>query len=179
MKRILSLMRITESKLRRLIKEALLQEAAEFQDLKSPLEYFRHPYVRRLSLVDPDSPEFKKGDVYFAQTQKYDFYGPSGRKLKKPKVSPVPGAEPGTLAWLDYHWTSQDGEHLYIDFIKTRQDMRGMGYARQLVEELIKRHPQAEYIDFGKMMNPGIGKIYNDVKAKYADKINFNGYHDY
>lgn len=38
----------------------LIRELLSFEELKSPLVYQKDPNVKRLSLVDTESPEFKK-----------------------------------------------------------------------------------------------------------------------
>jgi len=153
-------MRITRTQLRRIIREAL-----EVQQVgPSPLTYNRGGNIQRLSLVDTESPEFQKGDTYFAQTKKHIWRGPSGRRLKKPKEEIVPGAAPGTVAFLDYH--DMGDNFIYIDYMKTRNDMRGQGHARRLIDELIKIFGPTATYDFGKMLNPAIEKIHDDLKAR-------------
>lgn len=162
-------MKITESQLRQLIKEVL-----EVQELSSPLSYDRWSHVLRISLVDSDSPDFKKYDTYFSQTKKSVLYGPSGRRLKNPKTEIVPGAASGTVAFLDYHVPMKD--YIYIDYMKTRMDMRGMGHAKKLIDELVKKFGKDVTYDFGKIMNPAIGKLQKDLAAK-GYKV--SGWHDY
>ena len=74
---------------------------------KSPLAYPLSDDVQRFTLSSPhlvDVP-FEPGDSYFAyvegrMTQRP---GPRGRLMKKPRVRIVPGAEPGTIGFLDWH----------------------------------------------------------------------------
>ena len=47
------------------------------EHLLSPLVYQRAQNIQRISLVDDDVTDFKKGDVYFAATKKYNYYGSS------------------------------------------------------------------------------------------------------
>lgn len=167
-------MKIRLSELRRLIREAV---RAEFVG-RSPLDYHRSGNVQRLSLIDPESPEFAKGDVYFAGTKEYVHRGPSGRRLKKPKLRDVPGAEPGTLAFLDFH--KEGSDYIYIDYMKTRQDSRGQGHARRLVDELVNKYGENATYDFGRILNPTMGKIQKELKARLeAAGGNVIGFHDY
>lgn len=169
-------MKVRLGELRRLVREAV---TAEFLG-RSPLSYNRSNEVQRISLIDPESPEFKKGDVYFSPTKEYEFRGPSGRRLKKPKSKDVPGAEPGTVAFLDYH--EQSPGYVYIDYIKTRQDARGQGHARRLVDELVNKYGEDATYHFGRILNPAMGKIQKELEARLAAAGvggSVIGFHDY
>ena len=143
----------------------MIREALEVQQAgPSPLTYSRGGNIQRLSLVDTESSDFQKGDTYFAQTKQHIWRGASGRRLKKPKEEIIPGAAPGTVAFLDYH--DMGDNFIYIDYMKTRTDMRGQGHARRLIDKLIKVFGRDATYDFGKMMNPAIGKIYDGLKGQ-------------
>ena len=152
----------------------LIREMIRTEHLLSPLVYQRAQNIQRISLVDDDVTDFKKGDVYFAATKKYNHYGSSGRRLKNPQVEDVPGSAPGTVAFLDYHVLPAGT--VYIDYMKTRSDMRGQGHARKLVDELLQKFGRDVTYDFGHIMNPSIGKIQKDLETKgYIVR----GWHDY
>lgn len=167
-------MNIRLSELRQLIREVI---SAEFVG-SSPLSYGRAGNVQRISLIDPDSPEFQKGDVYFAGTKEKVYRGPSGRRLKNPKLRDVPGAAPGTLAFLDYHEEGPD--YIYVDYMKTRMDARGQGHARRLIDELVKKYGEDATYNFGRIMSPAVGKIQKDLEARLAAAGGtVIGFHDY
>jgi hypothetical protein len=169
-------MKLTESELRRLIREAI-----EMRQQASPLRYDRARDVQRLSLVevDPSSPLLNAppSDRYFTVTKKFLTHGPSGRRLKEPKQvidDESPAAGVGTLAFLDYHVL--DGGHVYIDFVKTRRDLMGQGHASRLAEELISINGTDKTYYFGKVINPGMWKI----KEKFDSKgIKTVGWRDF
>lgn len=146
--------------------------AVEVEDQgRSPLVYNRSESVRRLAAVDRAAPAPAGGDTYFAETSRSVRTGKGGRLLKRPRVEVTPGAAPGTVAFLDYHEYGPRG--LYIDYMKTRQDYRGRGLARRLVDELIARHPDLALLHFGKLMNPTVGKIFAEAEKRYGATISF------
>jgi hypothetical protein len=154
--------------------KVLIHEMIRAEHLRSPLQYNRSPNTQRISLLDDESPEFKKGDVYFSPTKKYSHYGDSGRRLKTPRTEEVPGAAPGTVAFLDYHVLP--GGTVYIDYMKTRNDMRGQGHAGKLVDELLRKFGKDVTYDFGHIMNPAAGKIQKKLASL---GYNVRGWHDY
>jgi len=132
----------------------------------SPLVYHKSGNVQRLALVDPSISEPGKHDRYFADQYRTWTNRGKPRRLKKP-VLDSKGAEPGTVAFLDYHNWGGDG--WYLDYISTRHDHRGAGHARRLVAEFYKRHRNAEIIHWGKIMQPAVWKLFQEYK-KLADK---------
>ena len=152
----------------------LIREMIRAEHSISPLEYQRVPNVQRIFLADDESPEFKKGDVYFSPTKKYTNYGSNGRRLKNPKTEEVPGAAPGTVAFIDYHILP--GGTVYIDYMKTRNDMRGQGHAKKLVDELLQKFGKDVTYDFGHIMNPAAGKIQKNLASL---GYSVRGWHDY
>lgn len=127
---------------------------------QSPLVYHRSGDVRRLAVVDPAAPPPPKGDFYFADVPRNIYTGKNGRRLKKPRIEVTPGAALGTVAFLDYH---EYGSGIYVDYMKTRQDYRGRGLVRQLVDELLRVHPNITFLHFGRMTHSTIGKIYDEL----------------
>lgn len=144
---------------------------------RSPLEYHRSGDVRRLAVVDPASGPAPAGDYYFAAVPRNIYTGKNGRRLKRPRVEMTPGAADGTVAFLDYHEYGPHG--IYIDYMKTRRDYQRRGLARRLVEDLIARHPGVKWVHFGKLMNPTMGKIFDETVAHHGAAINFAGHRDY
>ena len=152
----------------------LIREMIRTDHSLSPLTYQRASNIQRISLVDDESPEFKKGDVYFSPTKKHTYYGDSGRRLKNPRTEDVPGSAPGTVSFLDYHILP--GGTVYIDYMKTRNDMRGQGHAKRLVDELLQKFGKEATYDFGHIMNPSVGKIQKNLRSLGYD---VKGWHDY
>lgn len=110
---------------------------------RSPLVYPRATNVQRLALVDPTIGVPDTRDTYFVDTfRTRSRKRPFGR-LKKP-VLESRGALPGTLAFLDYHRAGPN--HWYIDFLKSRHDQRGRGYAKRLIAAFYRQHANASSI---------------------------------
>ena len=152
----------------------LIREMIRTDHSPSPLPYQRAANVQRIFLIDDESPEFKKGDVYFSPTKKYIHYGETGRRLKNPRTEDVPGSAPGTVAFIDYHILP--GGTVYIDYMKTRNDMRGQGHAKRLVDELLQKFGKEATYDFGHIMNPSVGRIQKKLESLGYD---VKGWHDY
>ncbi len=121
-----------------------------FLDEPSPLDYHGHS-PQRISLVDPTTPPPEPGDHYFAVTTRTVKRGATGRDLKKPRIETTPGAGPGVVAFLDYD-VHGDGS-IFVHYVATRRDQRGRGYMTALLEELLRRHKAAPWIDLGKVFS--------------------------
>ena len=131
----------------------------------SPLKYDSGLTHRRLSAVDENAPPPGKYDSYFAQQERLTRHSPSGRTLRKPRVEITPGASsPQVVGFVDFSFVRG---FLYIAYLKVRQDYRGKGLASFLVKELVRRHPQATHIDFGKIMQDPIMSIYEKMKREH------------
>jgi hypothetical protein len=161
------------SLLREYIREAL-NEAVEFREVDSPLDYHRAGNVKRLALCDTSvtNPPHKS-DYYFAGVQEWERRGKTGRPLKKPRKGQlVPGVDDDcVIGFLDYHrmGTTDEGKPmLYIDYMKTRGEFGGQKVASRLVDEFFARYaPESgSYVHFGKMMHASIGHL----KDKRAEK---------
>lgn len=137
------------------------------EELKSPLTYNRAGDVNRISLIDKSSPPFEKHDSYFDEITKQITYNrKTGKIYKKPKVEVTPGAAPGTVAFLDYHTYIFSGEkYVYIDYMKTRRDMRGQGHARLLINYLKNKFGTNSVYDFGKVMTESVWKMKKELDA--------------
>lgn len=139
---------------------------------KSPLVYPSSDDVQRFTLSSrhfADVP-FEASDTYFAETKTTRRTGPTGRALKKPRVIATPGAEPGTIGFLDWHRTGPGA--LYIDYMKVRRDLRGEGFGRQLVAdfyESIVMPSGVRYVDWGKVMSEAAWKVYEESRRRYPD----------
>jgi len=154
-----------------------LNEAVEFREVDSPLDYHRAGNVKRLALCDTsvtDPPH--ESDYYFADVQEWERYGTTGRRLKKPRKGPiVPGVDDDcVIGFLDYHLmgTTDEGKPmLYIDYMKTRGEFGGQKVASRLVDEFFARYaPESgSYVHFGKMMHPSIGHLKDKMAEKYPE----------
>jgi len=137
----------------------------------SPLDYRESSALHpdRLAIVNSAAGEHPKGDAYFAETSRKVFRNPdTGRRLKNPRTIVTPGAEPGTVAFVDY--TRPTPDSVYVNYMKTRSDRRGEGLGTALAENLIARHPDAKIIHFGKMMHPAMGHIKEEMARRYPDR---------
>jgi len=139
---------------------------------RSPLIYDRSGDVHRFALFAPeliDMP-FDPRDTYFAQTERIHRYGKNKRLLKVPRIEIIPGARPGTLAWIDWHFVTPD--YIYIDFMKVRTDWRRTGAGRQLIEAFyayVVRPNNIETVHWGKVVSPYAWKIYQHMQRLYPD----------
>ena len=149
----------------------VLHEGVEFREVDSPLTYNRAGNVKRLALCDAGVTEPpNKHDAYFAEIQKWDRYGRTGRRLKNPRKGElIPGVADVCIAgFLDYHALGEN--YWYIDYLKTRGDMRGKGYASRLVDEFFNRYAKpGATIHFGKMMRKEVGHLKDKMAKKYPD----------
>jgi len=157
--------------LRKYVRE-VLTESVTYKELDSPLPYTRAGNVKRLALCDSSVTEPPdKHDSYFAEIQKWRTRTKGGRrKLKKPVLGElIPGVSAVCIAgFLDFH--SYGSNMYYLDYMKTRTDMRGKGYATQLVDEFFKRYAKPGMtIHFGKMMRKEVGHLKDKMAEKYPD----------
>lgn len=138
---------------------------AEVTQGESPLKYNHGYTVERLAFVDPSAPAHPEKSTYFAETQRKITRGPTGRPLKNPKFEPIPGAEPGVVAFVDFHVlpnTGHDGKEnaIYIDYVAARDDQRGRGNAKVLLERLYKSYAKAAWIDWGSIHHDAMEKLF-------------------
>jgi len=155
----------------------VLSEGVEFRELDSPLTYSRARNVKRLALCDTSVEEPNMApsgkpmrDAYFNEYQEWDYYGTSGRRLKKPrKGQMVPGvSDVCVIGFLDFHEYGENG--WYIDYMKTRGDKGGQGTASKLIDEFFKRYAKpGGMIHFGKMMRKEIGHLKDKMEKQYPD----------
>mgnify|MGYP003636863348 FL=1 len=156
--------------LRKYVRE-VLTESVTYKELDSPLPYRRAGNVKRLALCDSSVTEPpNQHDTYFAEIQKWNRYGKTGRTLKKKRKGElIPGVSLVCIAgFLDFHSV---GENMYyLDYMKTRTDMRGKGYATQLVDEFFKRYAKPGMtIHFGKMMRKEVGYLKDKMAKEHPD----------
>ena len=161
--------------LRKYIRE-VLSEGITFHELDSPLKYQRSRNVKRLAYCDSSVTEPPSGrDAYFKEYQEMEYYGSSGRRLKKPRKGElIPGvSNVCIIGFLDYHlWgETDDGKPMwYIDYMKTRGDSTGQGVASKLMDEFFSRYAEpGGTVHFGKMMRKEIGHLKDKMAKKYPD----------
>jgi len=167
--------------LREYIQETL-REGVEFRTLDSPLTYNRARNVKRIALCDTSVEEPHMGptgkpqrDAYFNQRQEMEYYGTSGRRLKKPRKGKlVPGVSDAcVIGFLDYHSKGESGggaEMWYIDYMKTRGDKGGQGTASKLIDEFYNTVAKpGDHVHFGKMMRKEIGHLKDKMVDKYPE----------
>lgn len=165
----------SEDTLREWVSEAL-KEAVEYRELDSPLTYSRSSNVKRLALCDTevDQPGGRR-DRYFTEFQDMEYYGSSGRRLKRPRKGKiVPGvSDVCVVGFLDFHkyGTGDDGAPMwYIDYMKVRGDKQGQRVASKLMDEFFRRYATSgSYVHFGKMMRKEIGHLKDKMAAAHPD----------
>jgi GNAT superfamily N-acetyltransferase len=153
----------------------------EYYEERSPLVYDRSGDVRRFALYSPELVDvpFDPRDVYFAETERKHRYGANKRLLKTPRIEIIPGARPGTLGWVDWHWEAPG--YIYIDFMKVRSDWRTRGAGRQLVEAFYTYvvGPNAvESVHWGRVVSPYAWKIYERMQRVYPN-VHHGGHVDF
>jgi len=143
----------------------------------SPLSYPRSGEVQRISLIDPDASPTLPIHAYFAPTtRKITQNTATGRAYKAPKTVTLPGALPGTVAFLDYHLLPGTGGAVYLDFYSVRPDFRGQGLGRRIIDEFYLQFADAPWIDWGEVVSrearatwrrmksdPGVPRTYGKV----------------
>lgn len=148
-----------------------LNEAIEFRNVgKSPLDYNRGGYVERIALCDTSVTEPpNKHDTYFAEIERWRRRSKRGKRLKRPVLDEIiPGVGDNCIvAFLDF--TDQGHGSYYINYVKSRNDMRGKRYISRLIEHFYATHRDAKLIHWGKMMHPAIGHLLDKMKAKYPE----------
>jgi GNAT superfamily N-acetyltransferase len=127
---------------------------------RSPLVYDKSDRVYRIAIVDPNAPEPKPYYTYFVPTYR-KWSSRTGKPLKKP-VLESQGAEPGTVAFLDYHDIGDNG--WFIDYIRVRDDYKGRGLARALVDAFYIEHADASIIMWGKILQPPAWKLFVEYR---------------
>ena len=160
----------------------VLNESIEFRELDSPLVYNRASNVKRLALCDTSveepnlSPSGRPmSDAYFNEKQEWDYFGRSGRRLKKPRKRRItPGvSDVCVIGFLDFHHygKSKDGvDSWYIDYMKTRGDKMNQKVASRLMDEFFKRYANpGGMIHFGKMMRQEVGHLKDKMEKQYPD----------
>jgi GNAT superfamily N-acetyltransferase len=140
-----------------------------FYEEPTPLDYPERGAVQRFGLFSPellDMP-FDPSDRYFAVTERVHRYGKTRKLLKKPRIEVLPGARPGTLAWLDWHMIGP--RVVYIDFMTVRSDWRGSGAGRRLVEAFYEHVvvPRADVVDWGKIMDDRAVHLWRHMEKLY------------
>lgn len=122
----------------------------------------------RVQLVDSAAPDALRANLHFFHREIVQRYGRGGRPLKRPKkVIDDPGADPGVVAFADYN---RYGTTLSISLVIVRQDYRGKGLAKRLVNELYGGYPDVKVVQWGRVLNPTAWGLLEYAKEKYPEK---------
>ena len=140
---------------------------------ETPLRYDKGRDIQRFGVINPEATlpdEPKRAIGSEAHIRETDYWNPkfiatrgaSGKPLARPKKFNNPSAAaPGTVAFAD---VQPMGDDAYIHFVNTRRDQRGQGHARRLVDHIADQF--AGTLHFGKVMNPGMWKLKEELDAK-------------
>ena len=137
-----------------------------FDESSSPLPYYsaKGP-VKRLTVRHPDAGTPGKHDTYIADTEQKVWRGPSGRKLKNPRVEKVPGAGENAAGFVDYE---QHGDYLKVHYMRTAQHLQKSGVAQRAIDELVNsKNPKS--LNFGKLMSPASGRVMEKTQNNHPD----------
>lgn len=155
--------------------EALGLEAKNIGD--SPLDYPSGFKPQRFVLIEKHPTPSDALTPPFAPTIKKILRSPSGRTLKKPQQIPVAGAPPGTLAFIDWHPTlSTAWSGIFIDYLSVRRDRRNQGLASLITHlffEQVVLPSKASVVDWGKMMDPAIGRLKTTMEIAYPNILEY------
>lgn len=140
----------------------------------TPLQYPRFgPGRRRMQLLDTDAPPPAPRETYFAETKR-ELRTKTGAKYKTPRYETTPGAHPNAVSFVDYH--ERGPNYSYIDYMKTRNDSRGAGHARELVSAIYEQHEklrqdtgQPATVHWGQIMDPAAGKLHQEMQEKFPN----------
>lgn len=136
----------------------------------SPLPY-NHPYeVERLSIVDPTAP-VETRDPYF-KPEGYEQRTSGGVFAERgDSYVHVPGPEPHTVAFLDYHRDPSWGDesHLAIDYVAARSDVEGGGMGLSLIRRLYRENPDS-VIDWGAIYDSSAWRMYQQFRETYPEQ---------
>lgn len=164
------------------IVDRVLSEDAKVVDVgRSPLKYHGYASKNRLALIDKDAEPSPPNYTYYTDYTRMRKFskGRMRKRLKKPVVDEfIPGGPPGMIAFQDWSYWG-DKQSIYLDYLHVRDDMRGRGHARKLIQALIDMHPDLKLLHFGKMMREEIGHLKDSFAKKYAGKINIIGARNY
>lgn len=135
-----------------------------FEETESPLDYPGGTRTR-LQVRDANAGAPGARDVYFAETHRTVKRGARGQPLKRPRKVVVPGAGEDVVGFIDFRTPRNTVE---IDYIAVREDQRGRGIARLLVDELYSRYHDVDWINFGDIVEPQILKLYQEKRDQAA-----------
>ena len=164
--------------LREYVNELLTEqsESVTFREVESPLVYRGGGPRRRFALCYSSVTEPpEQRDTYFKELERWRRRTPTGRKLKEPKlIEVIPGVSDVCITgFLDFHQrsTTKEGKpYWYIDYMKTRGDMRGQKISSRLVEEFFKKYAEpGSVVDFGQMLEEQVVHLKQKMEKKYPN----------
>jgi GNAT superfamily N-acetyltransferase len=145
----------------------------------SPLGYHHAAPVHRFALVAADAASLAPPvGPYFAETTQLEHRHPeTGRKHRKAKRVPVPGAAPGTVAFLDWHHLATnryggDDPTVAIDYMAVRPDMRGKRISSAMVGAFFTRvvlPARATSVEWGEVWSPEVWHLFGQMRSKYPE----------
>lgn len=83
---------------------------------------------------------------------------------------------PGLVAFLDFTTPWRLPDDFYIHYTYVRPDQRGKGYARKLMDYVYRKHSDASWIDWGKIVNPGMEKLFQE-RRRESNQPGYEGPH--
>jgi len=121
--------------------------------------------VRRVALVDPSAPA-ATNEMFFTDKTRTVRYV-KGRPLKKPRIHVLPGALPGTVAFIDFHTYGPDA--LFIDYTAVRPDLRGQKLGQRLARAFYEdaKRQGITFIEWGKVLNDHAWAIMKKMEAEF------------
>ena len=138
------------------------QAGQVFVDGKSPNNRWL-----RFKLVDPTGPD-RKGGHYFED--EYEWFGVTGKRLKRPRLVEKGEPDPKTVAFIDYSGSGATyfGE-MKIHIVASREG--GRGIAQKLLREFYRqKFPNKKgYVNWGRIMNPAAVHIFKKMMKAYPD----------
>jgi GNAT superfamily N-acetyltransferase len=142
----------------------------------SPLDYtdigIPKGAVVRVALIDTEAPTPDKPYRYFVEQTRLKHVSKTGALLKRPRKIVTPGASPGTVAFIDYQaWRQAGDAGVYIQYMATRDDMRGKGFGRLLLDHFMETAAAqgVTYINFGKIMNQSMWHLFEKWHEAHRD----------
>ena len=116
------------------------QKAPLIQESDSPLSYNTSSKVKRLSLNDSGEKAPQEFGKYFSEGS-------------------------SSIAFLDYS-LFDNGDRVFIHFIKTRPDKTGQGAARLLVDKLYSKFSNKKEVNWGKLTHESAENLFEDKKSE-------------
>ena len=140
-----------------------LSRAAKTPRMEPDEAYSKADRVYRFAAVDTGAPPPNEDERYF-----HDWPGTH-------RDSIIPGAAPGTVAFIDWHYEPQPRETpnvhgIYIDYIRTRHAERGKGIAEKLTRAFYEHLTNGGHINdvyWGRVVTDHAWHIMKKMEAEF------------